>query len=211
MNNQSQPHTAIPTPTETYSLGATLILYLSIFSSYEFVTITRSRFFDSDDQYSIYYDSPLSVLIVVGIVLCHRPRLLTLSRWVPRPIDFAISVPLGALIVGAERFLLPAKFHVSVLDPKLLPVIIVGSAAEEVLFRGTILRSLQERVPVWTAVLLVTFLAAIDHENFWLAIPGQVALSLVYLKLGNSLPASIILHITINSVVLLEIGQIRIP
>ncbi|HEX2327083.1 MAG TPA: CPBP family intramembrane glutamic endopeptidase [Candidatus Angelobacter sp.] len=70
---------------------------------------------------------------------------------------------------------------------------------EEILFRGLFLRSMKAYVPGLRAALIVPTLAAAGHQNFVTALPGQLVLCLVYLRLGNSLPASVAAHIANNA------------
>ena len=53
------------------------------------------------------------------------------------------------------------------------------------------------------AVLLVPLLAATVHVDFWIALPLQLVLSIVYLTLGDSLPASMTAHMANNRLVFL--------
>jgi membrane protease YdiL (CAAX protease family) len=183
-----------------------ILLYLSIAIFFEFISALHSHVLGSS-PYSFYYDAPLSVVMVIGIVLCQRPRLLALSRWVPRPGDLAIAVPVGLLIAGGVWLLVPNQSKFVLPHASLIPVVFIGPVAEEVLLRGVFLRSLREHEPLPVAVLMVTLLAAIMHVSFWFAVPTQLALSIVYLAMGNSLAASIAVHITINATGFLVAGR----
>jgi membrane protease YdiL (CAAX protease family) len=149
---------------------------------------------------------------VVCVAYWQRPKLFFLSRWTPRLIDFAICIPAGVLIAIAKIWLFSsANEHLGPtysMEHALLPVVFIAPVAEELLFRATFLRSLEERTTLSVAIIVVTLLAAIEHSWIWLALPSQLALCMVYVFLGNSLAASIILHITMNACMFLHIKHL---
>ncbi|HKW62622.1 MAG TPA: type II CAAX endopeptidase family protein [Candidatus Acidoferrum sp.] len=186
-------------PTATYGVGALLLIYLSTVGAYEFISTFREKFFGSLPG-SIYYDTPIAILIVAAVALYHRPKLLALSRWVPRSVDILVATSVGLLIITTELALLHRKPDIRLVDPTFIPIVLVAPIAEELWVRGICLRSLRERQPAWLAILFVTVLSSLFHGNFWWALPAQLGLCVVYTALGNSLAASVILHMTINAV-----------
>lgn len=190
----------------TYGLGGVVLLLLSTVLSFDLIEYLHVHLVGRS-EYSYYYDAPISILVIVAVVVCHRPRPLGLSRWMPRFSDFAIAVPVGALVVGAEILLAPQ--HIRPLpQPSLFLPVLIGPIADELLMRGVLLRSLREREPISHAIVIVVFLGALGHVGFWSSIPAQLAISIVYVALGNSLPASLITHITMNAVGLLAIARL---
>lgn len=155
-----------------------------------------------------YFDSPLAVLSVVGFVFYSRRRLLALSRWRPRWTDAVLGLGTGTLVPIALYALVPGfvnrlNLHVPILY-FLIPTVLLGPIAEEMLFRGIILRSFRSYFSPPVAVLLGALLVSLAHlPNFWLVLPSQVAVSILYVTSGDSMPASIAAHITNNACILL--------
>jgi membrane protease YdiL (CAAX protease family) len=200
-------------PRSSYGIAALASLYILVIIIFELITSLHTSWLGSKHlvDYGLY-DSPLAVLLVVGVAFWRRPKLFFLSRWIPRLTDFAICIPCGVLIAIVKMWLfsnaderLGPSYSV---EHALLPVVLIAPVAEELLFRGIFLRSLEERMTIPLAILVVTLLAAIEHSWFWLALPSQLALSIVYVYLGNSLPASIIVHITMNACIFLDIERL---
>jgi membrane protease YdiL (CAAX protease family) len=197
-----------PSAASGYGFAAVLLIWFSTLISYKCVSYIWALTFVTDDG-SIYYQSALAILIVAGLALYRRPRLLSLSKWVPRPLDLALAIPLGVFFVFEEILLLPDQMRVPLPPGRLLPwlVISIGPFGEELLMRGICLRSLQEREPVWFAIASITLLSAIGHPSFWSAIPSQLLLCVFYTVRQNSLAASLALHVTINAMLVLHVER----
>jgi len=87
---------------------------------------------------------------------------------------------------------------------QLIPIVCLGPVLEEVLCRGIILKSFKSYLPSTAAVLVAAVLVAallfsLAHRQFWSVLPSQLMLSIVYVALGDSLPASIAAHIKNNA------------
>ena len=156
------------------------------------------------------YDSALSHVIVLGIALAVRPRILTLSRWKPAWTDVAVGLLAGiaASVVPLLIVAGPAK-HLSPIQPYLaVPILLLAPLGEELLFRGVFLRSLLSHHRAWIAIPIVVVMAAIGHQNFWFALWSQLVLCLVYLARHNSLAAAIICHFCANVVAFLPVASV---
>jgi membrane protease YdiL (CAAX protease family) len=192
----------------TFGIGGLLLCYLLMMIVFGSVHTVHKHFFGVKNlvEYGLY-DSTLSSLLTVFILLWYRPALFALSRWRPRLIDFAISVPLGIFIAVTEMWLVSGMRDqlgpTYSMEHAFFPVVILAPVAEEILFRGIFLRSLRERERHVLAILIVSLFAATAHQWFWLALSSQLALSILYVALGDSLAASIILHVTLNATMLI--------
>jgi membrane protease YdiL (CAAX protease family) len=186
-----------------YGVGEVLLLGLMV----ALVFIVVRVFHRSAGEASFrYFDSPIAVLSVVLFVFYSRPQLLALSRWRPRWLDGALGVAVGAVVPIAIYALMPdfvsrLDLHVPIVL-FLIPTVVLGPIAEEILFRGIILRSFRSYFPRSAAVLLGALLVSLAHPHFWLVLPSQVAVSILYVSLGDSMPASIVAHITNNACIL---------
>lgn len=193
-----------------YSIAGVLLLYLLFLMLFGLFASVHTRVDpESYHKYS-FYDSLISVLIVLGIALHKRPQLLAQSRLWPRWSDITIGLCCGLLV---KTFVLlcvsdPVKF----LAPPNLPqhsfvqVAIIGSVIEEVLIRGIFQRSLQASLPRSASVLIIVILAAAGHSGFWLAVPAQLAFCIIYVGMGDSLAASITAHVAANVLVYLPVA-----
>lgn len=190
-----------------YGLGAVLLLWLFLAATTFFVVGTHEVLFQGTFAAYWYYDPVVSLSVVVFVIFIHRARLLGISRWRPRWMDFIVG--------GTVGILLPSILWLAVRDParslgfkvmperSIVPIVFLGPILEELFFRATCLKSFEGYMPKIPAILLCAFLVALGHHNSWVAFPQQVALSIIYVTLGDSLPASIAAHITSNAVVLL--------
>jgi membrane protease YdiL (CAAX protease family) len=149
------------------------------------------------------------VLFCSGIA---RPRLLLLSNWrltwrdVPLtmvPPILLQAIPMFFARDAAEYF----SFFGSASLSTMFCVAAVGPVLEELFCRGFILRSLALRTSRLVALLIVSVVVSLIHPAFWEALPRQIMISLVYFATGNSLTASILCHIILNSFVFLPIGD----
>jgi membrane protease YdiL (CAAX protease family) len=83
----------------------------------------------------------------------------------------------------------------------ILCVALIAPTTEELIYRAGILGLLLERTStLWAGVITIT-LAAVMHDSFWMAFPGQILLTATYLIRGRSLSSSIIAHVTWNSLI----------
>jgi membrane protease YdiL (CAAX protease family) len=190
-----------------YGFGEVLLLCLFVIVGLAIIhQVHKFAWEEGLDKYW-YYDSPLTFVLVTCVVFYRRPQLLAVSRWRPRWIDLAIGIVLG--------FLVPLVLWLSSRDPvnsaglrlpqstSFFPIICLSPIFEEIFCRATILKSFKSYLPISAAVLLTAILVSILHLQFWAVFPMQLALSIVYVALGDSLPASIAAHITNNASVLL--------
>jgi membrane protease YdiL (CAAX protease family) len=149
-----------------------------------------------------YYDSPAAVLLVIAIVFWKNSRLLNLSRWRPRWIDTAAGIGAGAFIALFLWAALPSfasnlsEFHLP--WSAFVPIVCAAPVMEEILFRGIVLQSFLSNLPLLAAVALTAVLAGSMHQSFWMVLPIQTILSLLYVAFRSSLPASIAAHVTNN-------------
>lgn len=189
-----------------YSIGGAVLLYLFLVLCFVTVKIVHESVWPKNFDKYWYYDSTFSFLIVLSVVFYTRPRLFALSRWHPRWTDFAIAVPIGALIPAMVWLMLrePVDIPLSHALPvtSILPIVCLGPIVEEVLCRGTVLKSFQSYLPLTVAVILTALLVSFAHRHFWTVLPSQLMLSILYVALGDSMPASISAHVTNNAVVL---------
>jgi len=158
------------------------------------------------------YLSLLCFCIVIGFVAYDRPELLRLSRWRPRWADVAVGLCSG-LAVRSLLFLFVSD-PVKVLSQPYVPghtffqIAVLGSTLEEVVFRGVFLRSFKAQFGVTRGILLISFLATIGHSPPWsYHLVGQLLFSVLYLAMGDSLPASTAAHVAANSLLYLPLGE----
>jgi membrane protease YdiL (CAAX protease family) len=89
-------------------------------------------------------------------------------------------------------------------------IVVLGPAAEELIFRGLLLDWLKQKIAVWAAVLLISLLFALLHNNSfksgiigWIAFTDRfllgVAASFLALRY-ESLRASFVMHATNNGI-----------
>ncbi len=154
------------------------------------------------------FEAALGNAIAVIFFLWKWPEMFALSRIRPRLGDLITGLLIGyaganiaAALVGRVAFENDWIF----IDPHrkltIFCTALVAPLTEECIYRGGILALLLERTStVWAAAITVT-LAGIMHNSFWIAIPGQVLLTIAYLVRGRSLASSIIAHATANSVI----------
>ena len=190
-----------------YSVSRVLLLCLLIFVLYAVISSIHQSIWAASYRQYWYYDSPFSVLLVVCIASYRHPQLLALSRWRPRWIDLAAGVSGGVLV--------PTVLWLAFRDPVqtlrlhfprgsfFVPMVFMGPVVEEMFFRGTVLKSFKSYLPRTVAVLLTSLLVSILHPHFWTVLPMQLMVSVLYVALGDSLPASIAAHITNNAFVFL--------
>jgi membrane protease YdiL (CAAX protease family) len=189
-----------------YSIGGILLLYLLLVLCFVLVkTVHESVWPTTFDRYW-YYDSTLSFLVVLSVVLYSRPRLFAFSRWHPRWTDFAIAIPVGALVPAMLWLVVREHPDTLRLDhlplTSVLPIVCLGPIVEEILFRGAVLKSLRSYLPLTAAVFLGALLVSLAHRHFWMVLPSQLMLSILYVAMGDSMPASIAAHVTNNGCVL---------
>lgn len=191
--NDSSPHQS------TYGLAAIIGLCIAIVVTFDMVAAIHGAITGSGRS---WYDPPIALFLVTGVALSVRPGLITRSRWRPRLVDVAVGAPVGCLIVAVEFVIKrnPSDFLSPLPEGVFVPVVVLGPLVEEAFFRSVVLMSLKERMPLWLAIAMVALLAALGHANFWVALPAQVALSVLYCAMGNSVAASSAAHMTINLV-----------
>ena len=197
----------------SYSVATVLLMYLFLFLAYLVIAAIHTRYLGSPNQgMQRYYDSGLSLCLVVCFVLWDRPGFLKASGCRPRWTDVAIGIPCGVLIKSVVLLCVSdqAKFLGPPYVPSrsFIPIIVIGSVLEEVVFRGIFLRSLHARLDRISAVIVVAFLSGLGHPDFWMAIPAQLVFSAVYLAMGDSLTASISAHVAANVLVFFPLGEI---
>lgn len=61
-----------------------------------------------------------------------------------------------------------------VLLSRVLTLLVLVGPAEELVFRGTIQRSLSERLGAWPAILIAAFLFGFGHVSLWATAPGDL-------------------------------------
>jgi membrane protease YdiL (CAAX protease family) len=200
--------TTVKSKSPVFGPVGVLLLYLS-FHLVLFAIIIAQRALLGRSAFSHYwyYDSSLASLLVVLVILSRRPHILSLSRWRPRWTDVTFGASLGVLsaalplffAANIDRYIGPSAFPQS----SLLYVVLIGPVLEEIVFRGTFLRSFETYWPRWAAVLAVALLAAFAHSDYGIALLGQLVLSVVYVSLGDSIVGSIIAHVCSNAFVYL--------
>jgi membrane protease YdiL (CAAX protease family) len=155
---------------------------------------------------------PVEVAIgnVVAVVffLCKWPEMFARSRVRPRLGDLALGLVVGYASANIAGFLAGrSSFEDSWIftNPHrkltILCVALIAPITEELIYRGGILGCLLERTSMLWAAAITIALAAIMHDSFWMALPGQALLTIAYLTRGRSLSCSIIAHTTWNSVI----------
>jgi len=196
-----------------YRLGSILAFYLSIPLTFEILAALHKSILGKENFKKYWvYDAPISLVPIVSFVLLERPELLRLSRWRPKYADVAVGIALGALVPSLILFCTgnpPVDLGLpQATTPPIVVAVCLAPILEEITFRGIFLRSLVGRMQRVVAILLVTILAAAGHSHFWTALLGQLVLSIVYVKLGYSIPGSIITHVTMNVVPLLPLANL---
>lgn len=147
----------------------------------------------------------LSIICAIVLSLLWGVQLIALARlggqFVLLPIDGVMPGDLGQLPLGV------------------LAMVIIGPFAEELFFRGLLLDWLQSKIAPWAAILVVSALFALLHNNGlssgilgWMALAyrflmgvAAAALTLRY----KSLRAPLILHGTCNSVACVSSALLR--
>jgi membrane protease YdiL (CAAX protease family) len=195
-----------------YGVGAVFLLYLLMIPAYEAISFAHKSFAGRNYEGYWYYDPPASLLAVLCLVVYQRPGLLLLSRWRPRLKDVVAGLSLGIFVPWMGM-----KFHIassrvflesfSVPRSAFIPLVLLTPFAEEMFLRGTIQKSLQSRWPRVLAVILVTFLAAIGHVDFWWAVVSEFLACSLYTYLGDSIIASIIAHLSNNMFVYFAVNH----
>jgi membrane protease YdiL (CAAX protease family) len=154
-----------------------------------------------------YYDSPIAIVSVVTVVFYKRPQLLAASRWRLRICHLTIGLTVGSVV--------PVMLWIFTRDPvheaglrlppysAFFPAIVLAPVVEELFCRGILLRSLKSYFPASAAIAITAVGVSLVHRHFWGVLPMQATLSILYVVLGDSIPTSILAHITNNSVVLL--------
>jgi len=166
------------------------------------------RVFGGEDSLRRYQllESPVFLLPIVYLVYTRRKPLLLLSRWVPQRVDLA-GVPLGLVVAALRLFPYsePARrLHPLHADAESLTLffvsVVIAPPLEEIVFRGVFLRSLEAYVPRVIAILIVTVLSVLGHpsENFYIVLPSQLLLCILYTELKHSLAASMLCHMALN-------------
>ncbi len=194
-------------PFPFYGIGGLFLLYCSLGLVYGLIHFVHETQAPGSFRGYWYYDSPISVLLIVFIVYCRRPQLLALSRWRPRWIDFGVGIPAGLLVplIAWLAFRDPVNsLRLYLLRPtSLIPFVCLTPVLEEIFCRGIFVRSVESYWPRICTVVFVAAVIASVHSSFWMDLPAQLLLSSVYVALGNSLPASITAHFANNAAVFL--------
>lgn len=188
-----------------YGIGGVLLLCLLMGVGFTAIRAIHSSFWINGFRDYWYYDSPLSVLLVGCIVLYHRPHLLALSRWQPRWIDVILGALLGLLVPAVLFITVRSPIQTLHLRPlprsSFLPIVLIAPMIEEIVCRGIFLKSLKSYLPRLAAIVIVTVLIAFGHNSFWVVLPSQLMFSIIYIALGDSLPASMVAHVVNNAFV----------
>lgn len=188
-----------------FSIGGVLLLYLLLTLCTVVITSIHEVVWPASFEKYWYYDSTLSFLFAASIVFYLRPGLIALSRWRPRWSDCAVGIPLGILVPTILWLAIRNPVDTLRLHPlplaSILPIVCLGPIVEEIVFRGTVLRSFKSYLPLTVAILLATFLVSLIHPHFWAAMPIQLTLSVLYVAMCDSMPASIVAHIANNAFV----------
>lgn len=169
----------------------------------------------------------LALMLVAGLP-GHTRRVLLGGRIRPERIAAGIGLGIVALIgsasivAGGAAVDDTAKRRLEELDdfPDLgvaalvliaIGLVIFAPVGEEILFRGTILRSLALRLDFWPAAVVSSLIFAASHPDAWIIWPRAVSLvfaglvlALAYRLLG--LAGSIAAHATVNLVAMIAIA-----
>lgn len=103
-------------------------------------------------------------------------------------------------LIGADGTAVPVAQGVLAQALQVLALAIVPAVAEEVFFRGALLRSLQTCCGRWTALLLTTLLFALMHGSI-AGLPGHLAISLLLTLLmmhSDCIYVPLAAHLTYN-------------
>jgi membrane protease YdiL (CAAX protease family) len=140
----------------------------------------------------------LGLTCIVGTVW--RPKLLYWSKWTASLSELLTLACLGYLFQTVKLGL----WGISV-PPRgvlwLVCGVLVGPVFEELFTRGMILRSLLPRMNPWVAIGVTATLSALSHVSFWMSLPSQILLGIVYKLRENSIAASIACHVGMNAAV----------
>jgi sodium transport system permease protein len=86
----------------------------------------------------------------------------------------------------------------------LLVYVLLPAISEELTFRGFILSGLRRRFPVWTAILISSFLFALYHMNVFQALPAFIlgmVLGILAVRSGSIFPA-MLFHLLYNGMLI---------
>jgi membrane protease YdiL (CAAX protease family) len=196
--------------TPYFGTGTVLLLYLLMILTVDAVAAIQQWLFGAQSLHKYWYlPSPIAILPIAFLIVFRHRSLLGLSGWRPRWVDFLIGVPLGVLGAAIPLFFVSTPIQgVGSALPRgsIIPIVVVMPFLEEIIYRGVFLKSLKTRLPRGESVLIVTLLAAFGDSSFWIGLPGQFILSVVYVSLGDSLAASILGHIASNAFVYLPVA-----
>jgi membrane protease YdiL (CAAX protease family) len=153
----------------------------------------------------------ISMLLCILLIRFIWPNALILAGWTNSLTDILSGVTVAIVLNFTFRLSHRLGWLTGKFDPEsqsvfaITCVVFLIPILEEVVHRGVILRSLSNYVSPWAAVALTSLLVAGAHISFFLAIPGQLAFSAIYLLRQKSLTASIACHIVFNALVYVEL------
>lgn len=154
------------------------------------------------------FQAAVGDVIAVALFLWRWPRVFAVSRIRPCFMDLAVGTGIGylmtniqALMIGRTEFERDWLLTNSQRRLTFFCAVLIAPAAEELIYRGAILCSLLAKMPMPWAVLITVVAAAVQHDVWWLALPGQILLCVAYLIRGRSLASSTIAHLVANAVV----------
>jgi membrane protease YdiL (CAAX protease family) len=199
---------------DTFSTLDVILLFVLLGISYPIISDVH-RAIVSANNFKLYwvYDSAVSLLVVAAVAFCRRPRIILLSRLRPKWVDL-VALPVGILVEIAQLAFMSAP--VKYLGPPYLPensfvaIVLLAPFLEEVVFEGIFLKSLKSRMRTSIAVIAVTALEVVSHSprSWGLVFPTQFILPVLYVVLGDSLPAAILCHFAMNATLFLPLAPL---
>ena len=160
-----------------------------------------------------FYIPALAFSLMLLHAFVRHPVLFALSTWKPTWQSVSAGALVGTAASATMWFVIrrwfPEHGHGSVPAAAFIGVACLSPVLEETFFRGLFLRSMKAYLGPFWAALLVAALAAVAHPDFAVALPLQGVLCLIYLSLGNSLPASMAAHIANNAWVFYWVHRVR--
>ena len=150
-----------------------------------------------------YYASVITISAIGLLIVALRPKLMVLSDWRLRPRDIVLAA-IAPILIQSLLMLFDGNPSTTFVDPtpkRIFFIALLGPAAEEILCRAIVLRSLVERTSRILAVLIASGIISTMHESIPRAFVQQTCICIVYIATDYSIFASILFHVLLNSFV----------
>ncbi|MBI3474512.1 MAG: CPBP family intramembrane metalloprotease [Acidobacteria bacterium] len=138
-------------------------------------------------------ESGAYAFLLLPLVYWADPRVFTKELWRLPIHAWAGVVALAVLQV----FINSIGPNPSLTKYRIFSAILVAPIIEE-MARAAMQCTLLQRIGVFWAVVTTATLWATAHAHFWIALPQQLALSVIFVSCRKSLPATIIAHLVMN-------------